>query len=204
MPIALACARCGAELPAEAANGPATCAYCGTTSVPMPRVVEKVVERVVVISAHDRQRLTDALGGPRLTCPRCANALVEGHSGQHLLRGCETCGGVFLEPGAVAELERTRDEGILRAVVRFMPIRMPFAPSLRVALSCPVCKSALVRRDLGETGHSMDTCEAHGTFFDRGEVVAFADLCQERRAGEVSSEDLENAGIPGGRSWWKR
>jgi Zn-finger nucleic acid-binding protein len=172
--------------------------------VPAPRVVEKVVERIVVISADARQRLSDALGGPRLPCPRCANALVEGRSGPHLLRGCKTCGGVFLEPAAVAELERTRDEGILRAVVRFMPIRMPFAPSLRTALSCPVCKSALVRQDLGETGHSMDSCESHGTFFDRGEVVAFADLCQERRAGDVSAEDLENAGIPRGLSWWKR
>jgi uncharacterized Zn finger protein (UPF0148 family) len=204
MPMALACERCGAELPPEAANGPVSCAYCGTTSVPAPRVIEKIVERIVVISERDRANVADVLGAPRVPCSRCGNALVEAQTGPHTVRGCETCGGVFLEPQAVAVLEGSRDDGILRAVARFMPLFVRFSPSLRSALSCPFCKTALVRRDLGETGHAMDSCETHGTFFDRGEVVAFADLCQERRAGEVSDEDLENAGVPRGFGWWKK
>ncbi len=210
MPIALACDRCGAELPPDAAHGPVQCAYCGATSVPEPRVVEKVVERVVMVGRGAGSAETDALrralraSVESLACPRCDNALVEGRTGEHTLRGCETCGGIFLEPKTVAALEKTRDEMILHAAVRFMPIRMPFVAPRRSALTCPFCKVSLVRLDLGETGHSIDTCATHGTFFDRGEVPVFADLCQERRAGAVTNEDLENAGIPQGVSWWSK
>ena len=202
MPVALDCERCGAELPPAAAHGPAQCQYCGTTSVPAPRVVEKVVERIVVVPQSDAGasgRAGDLLGAARPPCPRCGNDLATVRTPQHTLRGCRTCGGVLLEPQTVATLERTRDEMILHAVKGVMPI-FSYPLDQRPLLSCPLCKTALLRRDLGETGHSINTCEQHGTFFDRGGVVAFADLCQERRAGEVSEEDLENAGVKKG--WW--
>ena len=139
-----------------------------------------------------------------MACPRCGNTLAEQLVGSHTLRGCETCGGMFLEPAAVETLERTRDEAILRAAARFMPIRLPVPPSLRLLLSCPFCQIPLVRLELGETGHAMDICSSHGTFFERGELLAFADLCQQRRAGDVSAEDLAKAGILGGLGWWKK
>jgi hypothetical protein len=204
MPVVLACERCGAELPPEAAHGPAQCAYCGTTSVPAPRVVERVVERIVVVPGGDveagaRARsagLPQALGLP---CPRCGSHLAEGRTPGHTLRGCRTCGGVFLEPQTVAALERERDEMVLHTVKGFMPI-FSYPTDQRPLLSCPICRLALVRLDLAETGHSINTCEKHGSFFDRGGVPVFADLCQARRAGEVTEEDLENAGVKKG--WW--
>jgi hypothetical protein len=111
---------------------------------------------------------------------------------------------VFLEPATVEALERTRDDAVLQAVARLMPIRLPFSPSLRAQLSCPLCQIPLVRLDLGETGHAMDICASHGTFFDRGELVAFADLCQQRRAGDASVEGRENSGILGGFGRWTK
>jgi len=194
MLTALSCERCGAELPSDAASAAVQCRYCGATSVPVPRVVERVVERVVVVEAAGRQSGSTT----NVPCPRCGHALGERSTGQHLVRGCETCGGVFLEPSGVTTLEQTRDESILRTAASFIRLLMPFALDRRPALTCPFCRQALRRRDLGETGHSIDTCDQHGTFFDRGELLAFADFCRERRAGELSDDDLENAGIKKG------
>ena len=205
MAIALGCERCGAELPPEAAHGPVQCAYCGTTSVPAPRVIEKLVERIVVVpGAHGGSTQGGLPGTGSVLCPRCGNGFVEGRTVSHTVRGCETCGGVFLDTAAVEALEKTRDAGILHSIKRFTTFLMPFAMDRRQALSCPICQTPFLRRDLGETGHSIDTCQTHGTFFDRGEVTAFADFCEQRRAGEVSDEDLKNAGVPKGFGFWKK
>jgi len=66
-----------------------------------------------------------------------------------------------------------------------------------------VCQLPLDRSDLGETGHSVDSCATHGTFFDRGEVRAFVNYHRELRAGELSDADLSAAGLPG-RGWFHK
>lgn len=81
-------------------------------------------------------------------------------------------------------LEKVRDEELVKAVLRTHRILMPFPLDRRPLLSCPHCQGALVRKDLGETGHAVDICQAHGVFFDRGEVPAFAEFLAARRAGE--------------------
>ena len=178
MSQALKCGHCGAPLPAEAARVEATCAYCGTTSSPAPRVVERVVERVLVVPATGAPVPAAVV----VHCPRCGNAFTEGRLREHRILGCQTCGGVFLEKPAVALLERHRDEELLQAVLRTLRILMPFRTDRRPALSCPHCQQKLERRDLGESGHAVDICSPHGVFFDRGEVTAFAEFLAERRA----------------------
>jgi len=192
---ALECDRCGAELPPEAASGAVQCRYCGTTSVPAPRVIEKVRERVVLVPGDGSSRERT----PGVACPRCGHDLVEKRTPEHVLRGCQNCGGAFLEPATVEALQRTRDEMLLGIVKHLGPLLVR-SMDRRPPLDCPFCHNRLKRLDLGETGHAINTCETHGTFFDRDGVVAFADFCQERRAGEISEDDLENAGIKKG--WW--
>src|SRR4051812_37635373 len=98
----LLCAGCGAPLPEDAARAVTTCAFCGTASTPAPRVVERTVERIVVVAAPGATP-----GG--LSCPRCAVPLAEARVNQTLLRGCERCGGIWLEPDAVERLRDARD-----------------------------------------------------------------------------------------------
>jgi len=201
MPTALCCERCGAPLPAEAVTVSVSCGYCGTTSVPAPQVVERVVQRIVVQQVDARGRELHAGESSALRCPRCAEAFHSTQSGEHTLFACRNCGGVFLDAVCVALLTRRADEAILYAASRAVRALAPYPNNRRGALCCPVCRVNLARADLGETGHSVDSCTTHGTFFDRGEVQAFADYHRELRAGDISAEDLSAAGLPG-RGWF--
>ncbi|MGO9836666.1 MAG: zf-TFIIB domain-containing protein [Polyangiaceae bacterium] len=171
-------------------------------------MIEKVVERIVAAPRSDggaevraRRAVPESEAA---TCPRCAFPLVERPVGTHTVRGCDTCGGVFLEPQTVAVLERARDEAIMYSIARFLRVFVAYPMDRRPMLRCPFCQTPLVRRDLGETGCSIDSCATHGTFFDRGVVTTFVDLCEQRRAGDISEEDLANAGVKRGFGWWKK
>ncbi|MDQ3031207.1 MAG: zf-TFIIB domain-containing protein [Myxococcota bacterium] len=195
MAIDLACSRCGAPLAAEAALSVVTCAFCGATAAPAPRVIERVVDRVVVVPGTDAERASS------IHCPRCGDALREGRARDHLVRGCTACGGVWLDRATTLRLVQQSDDEILETATRVLRILMPTSVDRRAALSCPMCGAPLTRSHLGETGHAIDECAEHGTFFDRGELAAFAEHHRERRAGDAGEGDLEVAGLRGGWGW---
>ena len=191
MPTALACARCGSALPPAAATAPVTCTYCGTTSVPAPRVVEHVVERIVVATPPPSP--ADA----RLRCPRCATGLLERPIGPGIASGCRSCGGLWLDTAIVSRLRSTHDE-VLEADLRrpFGPVFIVGAPPNRHAnLSCPECSAPMRREEVADTSFGVDICDAHGTWFDARELPAFIETATAARAGEVTAEDLETAGV---------
>lgn len=66
----------------------------------------------------------------------------------------------------------------------------------RATVFCPVCKEQTRRVSVPGTRHDVDVCDAHGTWFDCDEMAAFAESFKERRAGEITDEDLEGAGVP--------
>jgi len=198
MTTALTCPTCGGPLPAEAAHAVIHCPFCGGVTKPPPRVVREVVERIVVAERTDSEEKST------LHCPRCGNAFHEGGAGDHKLFGCRTCGGVWLEQHAVARLEQAVDQGIFDAALRTVRIPMPYPHDRRREITCPVCAQRLARRHLGDTGHSVDSCASHGSFFDRGELEAFAKFHEDRRVGEVTEDDLEAAGLPTGFGFWKK
>ena len=191
----LACARCGAVLPPGAAHAPVACPYCGATSVPPP--TERVVERVVVAVAPGET------GPPRLRCPRCAEGLTERRVHSSVLAGCKRCGGLWLDAASVARLTRARDEELERAARRVngVFVRTGAVPNRMAAISCPVCAAPLRRVEIPDSMHSVDTCDAHGTWFDRDngdELQMFVTAFEAARAGEVTDEDLRHAGVAGG------
>jgi Zn-finger nucleic acid-binding protein len=192
MSTALTCPRCGAPLSPGADRNATLCSYCGATAMPPPTVVERTVERVVLV-AQTGDGAKDAL-----MCPRCASALRDVRSTESVLHGCMSCGGVWLDPATVERLSRARDPDLERAAGRILGLLRP-GPGLRDPLiCCPVCAAPLRRAEIANSVSQIDVCDAHGTWFDRGEVVAFAEASAESRAGEVSEDDLRAAGVGGG------
>ncbi len=173
----LLCMRCGAPLPRDAADAAVACAFCGTTSTPAPRVIEREVsvERVV-----ERLVVRDTSGAPTtLACLRCSasmnDAVIDGMS----VTQCPRCGGAWVSTEAAARLRRTSNDELRAHVVRGEILALARPP--RAKLACPVCKAPMECVPLGETVHDVDVCKAHGTWFDRTELVAFMDREKLRR-----------------------
>jgi Zn-finger nucleic acid-binding protein len=155
-----------------------------------------VVERVVVAMAPGES------GAPRLRCPRCAEGLTERHVHATVLAGCKSCGGLWLDAASVDRLTKARDEELERAARRVngVFVRTRPVPNRMAAISCPVCAAPLRRVEIPDSMHSVDACDAHGTWFDRDdgdELQMFVRAFEAARAGEVTDEDLRHAGVPG-------
>jgi Zn-finger nucleic acid-binding protein len=188
-PRELSCPSCGAPLPLEAAHSATTCPFCGATAAPAPRVVERVVERIVV--AHDPQA---AAGG--MACPRCARALEEVRSGARSALTCTRCGGVWVDKETADYLMRVSDPDFETAVRRAVGVVISVPLRERLAtISCPICAQAARFVDLEGTGQGVDVCDPHGVWFDHNEMSLFVEKHQAARAGEVSDSDLDAAGI---------
>jgi hypothetical protein len=89
-----------------------------------------------------------------------------------------------------------RDPDVEEAARRAIGIvmhRIDCAP--RVA--CPDCSKVMVRKELPDTIHYLDTCPEHGTWFDFRELPMFVSVFAERRAGQLDADDLRAAGLPG-------
>jgi Zn-finger nucleic acid-binding protein len=173
------------------------CPFCGETTVPAPRTIERVVERLVVIAP-------EATGaepaGPR--CPRCAVALRAFQEGRSMLRGCRECGGIWMARVDVERLSRVHDPDVGNAARLALGVASLLSPRRdeRPLVSCPECGEALRRERVPETRVEVDVCATHGTWFDRGEVSAFSEGHSRVRAGDIDEDDLRAAGIPGGTS----
>lgn len=182
------CARCGAPLPAHAAHTTVTCTFCGTSATPAPKVVERVVDRVVVVPSAPG-------GAPGVPpCPRCAEPTVRLEVRDEVVYACAKCGGALLATAQVGKLRAARDEDLGDAVRRASPIAMPLVRR-RGALSCPACTGPMRQEEVYGTVYLMHTCDAHGTFFERSAMEAFMHLWAERRAGDITDEELEALGI---------
>jgi Zn-finger nucleic acid-binding protein len=187
----LACERCGAPLPAEAVRDVVVCTFCGGTAAPAPRVVEQVVERLVVVEAKP---------GSEVACPRCGGALNEIR--RDVLRVCASCGGAWVDAATVERLTRERDDDLVHAARRGIGAFAPRDRDKRPMLSCSFCGTALERRPLGELGDAYDVCRTHGAFFDHQELRKFVDAETERRAGTIDESDAKAAGLGGWRWPW--
>lgn len=97
-----------------------------------------------------------------LLCPRCVSAPL--HAGE--ARGmhphaCGQCGGVWLGPDEAAR--------ILRPL--YTPNGLPGRSS---SLRCPDCSQDMTEWTVGATDVPLDSCPAHGTWFDRSEIEQLA------------------------------
>lgn len=129
-----------------------------------------------------------------LACPACGGGLEPPRDLP--VHGCRACGGVWLGPEAAVHVMRGQGDATDEALVataqrtassRSTPPRVPDG-SARV---CPVCRSALFPLDLA--GVTVESCPAHGTWFDEREVervVARTTAAREVALRKARGEDL--------------
>jgi Zn-finger nucleic acid-binding protein len=164
---------------------PVACPFCGTVSVPPPRVVERVV---TVDHVVEKVVVRDSAGNAAtLACLRCGQPLEEGQLGATTVRQCHACGGVWLSVDAVDRLRHVSDDDLRRDVA--VGEMMAMARPAQGPLACPVCDKALERVGMAETVHDVDVCKLHGTWFDRTELLAFLDREKARREAAGASDD---------------
>jgi Zn-finger nucleic acid-binding protein len=185
----LLCAKCGAPLPSEAAFAVTTCAFCGTSSSPAPKVVERIVDRVVVVAAQ--HSANDAAATP---CPRCATTMSLVSGGGEQAPACAKCGGVWLSTRQMDALRKGRNEDFVRSARRVAAVFMPLEPR-QALLLCPTCRGALRVTEIEGSVHLMHVCDTHGALFERDAIDTFMAVWTEKRAGEVDPEDLEALGL---------
>lgn len=101
-----------------------------------------------------------------MRCPACEGALRELSSVAPGARGCDACGGFWL------------DHGLLSSIAPPISRRPEAVPApLRRAGSdvrrCPSCHADLVSVEVaGPTPVALDRCESHGTWFDAHDLTA--------------------------------
>lgn len=184
----LVCATCGGHLPVEAAGEATTCRFCGAAALPRPRA-----------TSDDGALLDRRAEGAAdaLLCPRCHRAFEAVSEGAKSVSLCGKCGGVWVDVETAQYLSRVRDPDLETAVRRAVGVVVALPPRVRTsAVMCPVCGEAARRAEIEGTGHAVDVCTPHGTWFDHDELAMFVAHAREARAGDVSRGDLEAAGVP--------
>jgi Zn-finger nucleic acid-binding protein len=96
--------------------------------------------------------------------------LFEGRRSAARLLGCGACGGVWLDneasrsvvEGAARDLETLAEQASAHAMAPLTPGGSP--------LLCPTCTGPLVRTPIAGTSIEIETCVAHGTWFDANEL----------------------------------
>jgi Zn-finger nucleic acid-binding protein len=181
-------------MPMSALHSAMPCPFCNATVAPAPNVevVERVVQRVVQVEAP--------AGTPSLMrCPRCAGECREGRVKNAVLRGCTRCAGLWVDNPTVSGLSMQSDSEVhdlARDLTRVIAMPMPHEQRV-AALSCPMCQIEMRRVPIKETMYSVDVCNEHGTWFDRGEMEMFVKSFAQDRVGEITEDDLKAAGLPG-------
>lgn len=128
-----------------------------------------------------------------MNCPRCRGALVDHElsSAAHLAT-CAACGGAWLDP---ATTRRLRDGVVgpnqattadlaasaeLAAAARESAARASREPRTAPVIGCPECGARMDRERIAGA-FELDTCSAHGSWFDRGELEQLAQVFEARR-----------------------
>lgn len=112
-------------------------------------------------------------------CPRCSARLFEGRSSQLTLLGCGTCGGVWLSNEQSQSLVERLDRAVLDLSDRAAVVARGKVLDGAATAYCPYDRLPLAR--VSVRGVTLDVCEAHGTWFDAGEVRRVASAYHHQR-----------------------
>jgi Zn-finger nucleic acid-binding protein len=115
--------------------------------------------------------------GSERICPVCdtgMSTLNIGHGNTFLIERCETCLGIFFDPGEVRgildrlvgnvyEVDRDRIEQLINEQFEWKP-QGPY-------VKCPICRALMSRKIYGvKSGVVVDMCRSHGSWIDGGEL----------------------------------
>jgi Zn-finger nucleic acid-binding protein len=105
------------------------------------------------------------------------------------IEGCEACGGVWLGPDAAVHVLRGLGDAIEQEIARAsagVAARAAVRPSDAGTRACPTCAQTMGRLEVART--VVDSCPAHGTWFDRQEIASVITICGELRRAQSEEE----------------
>lgn len=119
-------------------------------------------------------------------CPACEAPLTALQTTLPM-EGCEGCGGVWLGPDAAVHVLRGHGDELEREIARASASVETRASAARPTdpghRACPRCAQTMGRLEVGAT--VVDTCPAHGTWFDRREVGEIVVACGALRKTQL-------------------
>jgi Zn-finger nucleic acid-binding protein len=114
-------------------------------------------------------------------CPRCHEMMMKGSNQNFLMFGCPSCGGVWLNHQTSERIFSTLNPEALRmARAAYECSRKKEYEATNAHLVCPDCSQAMTRTLLDKAQVEIDTCYAHGTFYDRHEIQQIAHQKQKQ------------------------
>lgn len=121
-----------------------------------------------------------------LPCPRCSHLLFAGTASGLTLHGCGTCGGVWLSKACAERLEDKLPADAL-ALADSATTAAQHHPETSRAVACPQCRATAKR--VTKQGIEVDTCDEHGTWYDRDEIRRITEAIKARPgAGSVVAD----------------
>lgn len=102
-------------------------------------------------------------------CPRCDARLFAGQADGVSMLGCGLCGGIWLDNEAAQRVTQHFSERVVELATRASQSAQR-RPDVRAVAKCASCRAEMGRRTYGQV--SVDVCQAHGTWFDAGELAA--------------------------------
>jgi Zn-finger nucleic acid-binding protein len=128
---------------------------------------------------------------PALPCPACGASLAPTPASLPL-SVCAACGGAWLGPDAAVHVMQGLRDPVDAELARASTAATRSAheaPRDTGTRSCPSCSGRMDRLVFGTI--IVDTCVAHGTWFDRGELEGVVAVCAKLRAQQHAGGDPE-------------
>ncbi len=201
----LDCPRCGAP----ASPDSATCAYCqaALALVGCPRCLGRVFSGARYCqhcgAPLDLPAEPAADAARAVPCPRCPQGALASLACRQLgttsLLECPHCGGTWLDAHTVLSLVSEHDRQA--ALATALPGLAAAAGTPHRAaegevryLKCPECARLMNRENFGRrSGVVVDTCRAHGVWFDAGELGEVVGFVMRGGLDEARKRELEEA-----------
>jgi len=171
------CCNCSAPLPADTSR----CRYCGTRND-----MDFVATGRFAVAREASRRL----------CPHCQILLQSIRltpDGAFVIERCETCYGLFFDPGEIQAFLRKAVEPAFeinfKKIVNINRERAAKDRQVRY-IKCPECAKFMNRVNFGyRSGVVMDQCRQHGVWLDNGELIHLMEW--EKAGGRLMDERIK-------------
>ena len=126
-----------------------------------------------------------------LLCPRCGGQLYAGHTHNHVIHGCGHCGGVWLDAETSARVIDTACQATVQLAQQASQHgQAEVDTSTQHALACPTCQGTMRTTRVAKAWLDIDSCDAHGVWYDRGELERVA------RTAKIATSDWRQVQAP--------
>jgi Zn-finger nucleic acid-binding protein len=103
-------------------------------------------------------------------CPQCHTMLAEVDRETVVGYACNDCGGIWLDSETTTRVEATLDTRTIQVGEIASELSQNPAPPHEASPPCPLCLNPMRTYVVPGTDVEVDACDAHGTWFDRGEL----------------------------------